>query len=135
MNLEEVRRANTLVDQLEYIDRALEGVSPERVDYAMDQNTTYPCPFHVSGAELHAWLAATQANPRGCPGCARREGGSVMCWFRKCDPRHLFNGLMLAERGGANPPVDRVVGVYQCPRCKSITVGPSRDANGTLVNI
>lgn len=42
---------------------------------------------------------------------------SWLCWFRLCSWRHLFN-VRDAENN---------FGVYQCRRCKTVSIGSSRD--------
>ena len=38
-----------------------------------------------------------------------------ICWFTLCDWRWIANGFRSIE-----------VGIYQCPRCKSLLIGAAR---------
>lgn len=45
----------------------------------------------------------------------------ILCWFQQCNWLHQFNAV---QRALEARPVE--VGVYQCSRCKTISVGAPR---------
>lgn len=57
-----------------------------------------------------------------------------LCWFSLCPWAHLFNarqdGFMA---GGRGIETSYVVGVYQCPRCKTLSLGAPRRTDGSVV--
>jgi hypothetical protein len=57
------------------------------------------------------------------------------CWFSLCNWIHLFNARMDGLRSNRST-IEKgahVVGVYQCPRCKTVSVGVARDTNGNTL--
>lgn len=46
---------------------------------------------------------------------------SFVCWFQPCRWAHLFNAVQRAFEAAPHE-----VGVYQCTRCKTVSVGSPR---------
>lgn len=55
---------------------------------------------------------------------------SILCWFNQCRWLHIFNVPTARTPDGQW----RLFGVYQCPRCKTVSVGtaqvPENSAEG-----
>lgn len=55
---------------------------------------------------------------------------SLRCWFSQCDWRYLgivSRYLPPTERGGAMARRYEPAGIYQCARCKTVSIGSPTD--------